>query len=424
MPFSRKRGLAASPAAGPPFAGGAFDLCSGIGLLKSACTFGSMLIASPREPPIRQGLERHVFESWQSGCCSSGVAFIRRLRRRRLSALAMAPVHAAPILFLTLPALCRLIDGASRRRAKSGIRFQAGGRRRLVVRLRLLPHRSLPAGIAFFAEGPRRAHPADAPSPSLRLRRRPALFTAPRRAVVARLLWSDGPTRIFALAPLGVFEMAAWPSADRLSLESHPAGCLHRPSMAQAASVVGVYGLTFAGIAVFAAPALFYRRPDRRPAELARPVAADARWCSARRRRPRLGHPSPVRRRRQRRRWWLAADPASSSRTSSRRSSGRLETRQAAIDKLVALRPQDRMTRRPAPSPFTEVVWPETALPFFLTEEPTARRLHRRLLSPGTLLFTGARRASSRPTIPGGRRYYNSLFAITILARHPRRLRQ
>jgi apolipoprotein N-acyltransferase len=58
---------------------------------------------------------------------------------------------------------------------------------------------------------------------------------------------------------------------------------------------------------------------------------------------------------------------------------------------------------------FTHVVWPETALPFFLTEEPEALARIAALLPPGTTLITGAPRVE--PTADG-RNFYNSVYVI------------
>ena len=71
-----------------------------------------------------------------------------------------------------------------------------------------------------------------------------------------------------------------------------------------------------------------------------------------------------------------------------------------------------RPSRQPFPdnSPPTHVIWPETAAPFFLADEPRARRAMARVVSPGGALITGTLRSESQPGRP--RKIWNSLQAI------------
>ncbi|ODN72148.1 Apolipoprotein N-acyltransferase [Methylobrevis pamukkalensis] len=57
----------------------------------------------------------------------------------------------------------------------------------------------------------------------------------------------------------------------------------------------------------------------------------------------------------------------------------------------------------------THLVWPETALPFFLTESPEALSAIADALPPGTTLITGAPRVDGSG---GERRYFNSVYAV------------
>jgi apolipoprotein N-acyltransferase len=57
----------------------------------------------------------------------------------------------------------------------------------------------------------------------------------------------------------------------------------------------------------------------------------------------------------------------------------------------------------------SHVIWPETALPFFLTEEPQALAALDTLLPPGATLITGAPRMERTSE---GRRFYNSVYVI------------
>ncbi|MFP6740291.1 MAG: apolipoprotein N-acyltransferase [Alphaproteobacteria bacterium] len=58
----------------------------------------------------------------------------------------------------------------------------------------------------------------------------------------------------------------------------------------------------------------------------------------------------------------------------------------------------------------THVIWPETAVPFFLTNEPERRRIMASVTPAGGALITGAIRTTSEPTTP--RQLWNSLHAI------------
>ena len=91
-----------------------------------------------------------------------------------------------------------------------------------------------------------------------------AIFPAAGFAL-ARLLWSPGPMRIFALAfGLG---LAEW--ARGLLFTGFPWNDLGMAlgvnlALAQTASLVGLHGLTFLTIAIFAAPATLWRVSDNR----------------------------------------------------------------------------------------------------------------------------------------------------------------
>ncbi len=92
-----------------------------------------------------------------------------------------------------------------------------------------------------------------------------AVFPAAGFAL-ARLLWSPGPLRVFALAfGLGVAE---W--ARGLLFTGFPWNDLGMAlgvnlTLAQTASLVGLHGLTFLTIAIFAAPATLWRVSQSRP---------------------------------------------------------------------------------------------------------------------------------------------------------------
>ncbi len=60
----------------------------------------------------------------------------------------------------------------------------------------------------------------------------------------------------------------------------------------------------------------------------------------------------------------------------------------------------------------THLIWPESAFPFLLTEQPRALAAIAALLPPGTTLLTGAVRADPKQANQKDRNYYNSLYVI------------
>jgi apolipoprotein N-acyltransferase len=60
----------------------------------------------------------------------------------------------------------------------------------------------------------------------------------------------------------------------------------------------------------------------------------------------------------------------------------------------------------------THLIWPESAFPFFLQREPAAMAQLAELLPPGTVLIVGAARAASAAPTPGVIHAYNSVYVI------------
>ncbi|PIO99932.1 apolipoprotein N-acyltransferase [Pleomorphomonas carboxyditropha] len=326
-----------------------------------------------------------------------------------LSALALAPVHAGPILFLTLPVLVVLIDGAVvagprgvrrlRPAAATGWWFGFGY---FFAGLHWV-------GLAFLAEG-RSALVPLMPFAVASLAAGLALFTA-LGTLIARLLWSDGPTRIFALAiGLGASEWLRGHVLTGFPWNLLGQAVAFTDITAQGASVVGIYGLTLAGIAVFAAPALLADARDQRPwprrltlALALLIAAADVGWGFYR-----LSGAAPVGEA-------VMADARIRivQPNIDQAAKWSPEKKQEALYKLTSLSDRRTDPETLGAISFSEIVWPETALPFFLTEEPEALARIADLLSPGTILLTGAPRVEPADDLgDGGRRYYNSLFAI------------
>jgi apolipoprotein N-acyltransferase len=167
-----------------------------------------------------------------------------------LSALAMAPFNAWAVLFITFPVLVWLIDGAAAGRwggviaaAVTGWWFGFGY---FVAGLYWI-------GYAFLVDAPTFGWLL--PFAVIGLPAVLALYTA-FAAGLARMLWARGATRILALAV--TFTASEWLRGHLFTgFPWNAFGyALTAPlALAQSASVIGIWGLTFIAIAVAASPA-------------------------------------------------------------------------------------------------------------------------------------------------------------------------
>ena len=316
-----------------------------------------------------------------------------------LSALAMAPFNAWPILFLTFPTLVWLIDGAAVGRwggvivaAATGWWFGFGY---FLAGLYWI-------GYAFLVDAPTFGWML--PFAVIGLPAVLAVFTG-LGVALARILWTRGAMRILAL---GVTLTAAeWLRGHVLTgFPWNAFGyALTSPlALAQSASIVGLWGLTFIAIVVFASPATLTddRSETRRPwLPLMLGIAVLAGlggWGALRLARTptrlvdkvhlRIMQPN------------LQQDVRFN-----------YSARQEVMDRYVAL--SDRAS---GPQSFgvrdvTHLIWPESPFPFFLTRQADALAQITKLLPPGTVLITGAMRLAEpvNPAHPGA---YNSIYVI------------
>ncbi len=315
------------------------------------------------------------------------------------STLAMPPLEIWPALFLTFPVMVWLIDGAVGRwngvlaAAAAGYWFGFGyflsglywvGSAFLVdadVFGWLMPFAviALPAGLA--------------------------LFTAFGFGL-ARLLWTRGAFRILTLA--AALTLAEWLRGHVLTgfpwnaFGYSLAGSL---ALAQAAALIGLWGLTFIAVAVFASPAaLADDRADARRPWLA-PAAALAVLFG-------LAIYGAVR---------LATTPTTfvpgvqlrimqPNIPQDQRFNYRAKSE--VIRRYVALSSRAKSPPAEGIAGVTHLIWPESAFPFFLTREPDALAEIGELLPPGTVLITGAARLAEAASGPGRIRAYNSVYVI------------
>lgn len=316
-----------------------------------------------------------------------------------LSALAMAPFNAWPVLFLTFPALVWLIDGAGVGRwggvtvaALTGWWFGYGY---FLAGLYWI-------GYAFLVDAATFGWLT--PIAVLGLPAVLAVYTA-FGVALARLLWTRGAPRILALA--AALTIAEWLRGHLLTgFPWNAFGyALTSPLvLAQAASLIGLWGLTFIAVFAFASPAAFTDdcAETRRPwlpfalsvvvlvglggygaARLARTPAQFVNGVRLRIMQPNLQQDV---------RFNYAA-------------------KQQVMERYIALSNRASGPQSKGVGDATHLIWPESPFPFFLTREADALAAITNLLSQGTVLITGAIRLSD-PDKPAESGVYNSIYVI------------
>ncbi len=332
---------------------------------------------------------RRLALAWLAGACG---------------ALAMPPFGILPALCVALVPAVWLLDGAatasSRLGRRAGTALSAGligwawGFGYLTAGLWWL-------GAAFLVEADQFAYLM--PLGVLGLPAALGLFYGAGFAA-ARLLWSPGPGRIAALA-FGI-SAAEWLRGHLFT--GFPWNTLGMALgqnlwLMQAASVVGLYGLTVLAVLACAAPAT-----------LADAGGASRRWgppaaalllllglaAGGALRLP--SGPMPevpgVRLR------LVQANIPQDARFNPRNRDGILERYLGLSDSATA---PDRQGLRDV----THLIWPESSFPFLIQRDPQALRRIGEALPPGTLLVTGAARADE--PLPGERlHFYNAILMI------------
>jgi apolipoprotein N-acyltransferase len=328
---------------------------------------------------------------WRRG----GIAFFAGAA----SALALPPFNAWPVLFLTFPVLVWLVDGSAAGRWR-GFWTAAGagwcfGFGYFLAGLYWVGYAFLVDAKTFgwllpFAVGGLPAYLA--------------LYTGLGLAV-ARLLWVRGPQRVLALAV--ALTAAEWLRGHLLS--GFPWNAfgytLTEPlALAQSVALVGVWGLTFLAVAIFATPAVLADEradtphPYRAPLMALMVLAAMLGFGTARLATHPTAYVNGVRLR------IMQPDLQQD-----------VKFNYGAKDRVMAryLRLSERATGPDSHGVHdaTHLIWPESAFPFFLTHEPGALAQIVAMLKPGTELITGAVRAAP-PTASGRIRAYNSVYVI------------
>ena len=342
-----------------------------------------------------------------------------------LSALALAPYHAFPILLITLPVFVWLLDGALPETGSGGI---WGGIRRLMPGFRV----GWWFGFGYFLAGfwwVGQAFLVDAddfafllPVAVVALPAGLAIFWG-IGGMLACLVWRDDWSRIVGFA--ASFTMAEWMRGSMLTgLPWNVPGyaAMPTPLSMQSASVIGLYGVTFLTLFVAASPALLGARPSAADNRNTTGVlTAAALICVAH-----LGFGL----------WSL------SSAQKGYVDDIKLRVVQPALDQRekwdITKEPQimaryfDLSNANKGPevaniAAFTHVIWPESAFPFILSRRADQLANIAQLLPPTTSLITGAMRMEAAANSDEQPKVFNSLYVIngegeTVAARDKVRL--
>jgi apolipoprotein N-acyltransferase len=317
-----------------------------------------------------------------------------------LSVLAMAPFNAWPILFLTFPVVVWLIDGAGAGRlrgvpaaAMAGFWFGLGY---FVFGLYWI-------GYAFLVDASTFAWLL--PFAVLGLPAYLALFTALGFAL-ARLIWTRDASRVIALAiSLTTSEWLRGHLLTGFPWNAFGYALSEPLALAQTASLVGLWGLTFLSVAIFASPAVLIdgRSRGRRP--WIAPAAALLVLLA-------MGIFGEVR---------LSQEPTRTvANVKLRIMQPNLQqdvkfnyaAKAEVMQKYLALSDRASGPQSTGVRDASILIWPESAFPFFLTREADAMAQIADLLPKGTVLITGSVRAPDLPPGTHITRAYNSIYVI------------
>jgi apolipoprotein N-acyltransferase len=317
-----------------------------------------------------------------------------------VSSLAMAPFNAWPVLFITFPVVVWLIDGAA-----------AG-------KMRGIPAAAMAGwwfGFGYFVPGLYwigYAFLVDAqtfawllPLAIAGLPAYLALFTALGFAL-ARLLWTKDASRIIALA--ATLTIGEWLRGHVLTgFPWNTFGyALTEPlALAQSAALIGLWGLTFVAVLIFAAPAVLIdgrsgsQRPWLAPALALVLLAVMGGYGAVRLMRTPTQLVANVKLR------IMQPNLSQDARFN-------YTAKADVMSRYLALSDRATGPQNSGVGSANVLIWPESAFPFFLSREPDAMAQIANLLPKGTVLITGAVRPPDAPLGARITQAYNSIYVI------------
>jgi apolipoprotein N-acyltransferase len=318
-----------------------------------------------------------------------------------LSALAQAPFFAFPLLWLTFPVFVWLLDGSVATARRGGARrfwpaFSAGwwfGFGYFLAGLWWI-------GAAFLVDAEQFAWLL--PLAVIALPAGLALFWG-LAAAMAQFFWRDDWRRILALAAaLGAAEWARGHVLTGFPWNAIGYVLTAGEVLMQSAAVFGLHALNILAVVIFAAPAAFVPPGAGARRNIAMPALAMAGLAGL----ALFG--------------FIRLDQAPQA------SVPQVQIRivQPAIDQAEKWKPENKQAifqsfldlsgegGLPEDGTGLILVWPESAFPFALTEEPGALAAIGAMLPDGAALVTGAARVEANASAAGGRRVFNSIYVI------------
>jgi apolipoprotein N-acyltransferase len=316
-----------------------------------------------------------------------------------VSALAMAPFDIWPVMFVTFPVLVWLTDGAAVGRwggvAVAGLTGWWFGFGYFVAGLYWI-------GNALLVDAPTFGWLL--PFAVIGVPAMLAIFTG-LGVAFARLLWTRGVLRIFALAvALTISEWLRGHVLTGFPWNVFGYALTNPLALAQSASIFGLWGLTFIAIAIFSSPATLTDDPaeTRRPwlplACSAAVLIALAGYGESRLRRTHTTFVDGVHLR--------IMQPNLPQDTKFN-----YAAKDEVMKRYVTLSDRAAGPNSTGMRDVTHLIWPESAFPFFLTREPDAMAQIAALLPERAVLITGAIRLAE-PVDPKNPAAYNSIYVI------------
>ena len=330
-----------------------------------------------------------------SGWRRAAIAFIAGAA----SALAMAPLNAWPILFVTFPVLIWLVDGSAASRWSGPVNAAVAG---WCFGFGYFLAGLYWIGYAFLVDV--KTFGWLLPVAVAGLPAYLALYTALGLAA-ARLIWVRGPERVLALA--ATLTIAEWLRGHLLSgfpWNAFGYAFAEPLVLAQSVSLVGIWTLTFLCIAIFSTPAVIADdRADARhpylPLFLGLGIlAAFAGYGASRLWTNPTAYVSSVKLR--------IMQP-----NLQQDDKFNYSAKAQVMDRYLRLSNRATGPQSNGVRDVTLLIWPEAAFPFFLTREPDALAQIATLLKPSTELITGAVRAPDNARA-GNAQAYNSIYVI------------
>lgn len=323
-----------------------------------------------------------------------------------LAALSAPPIFFLIALFIGMPVLVWALDGAERKRSLSAAVFGPAFRIGLAFGFGYFLVALHWIGAAFFVDGGWLLvlMPIAVAGLALLL----AIFWGLGTAL-AHLFWSAGTGRIFALATaLTLAELARGYLFTGFPFDLLGYALTANLEMMQATSLVGVYGLTFVAILISATPALVWPAAERSLFARVLPLfaafgllAGQIAWGNFRLNETRTEAfedvvlrivqpviPQDVK-------WQTFA-------------------REETITRLLDLSSMQTNPEDQGLDDVTHLIWPEAAIPFFLSDEPELLARIARTLPDDIWLLTGAPRQpyGANGEIVTGAKPFNSVLAF------------